>query len=479
VTAKRALIVDDSKSARVVLSRMLEEYAIEVDTAESAEDAIEYLKSQRPDVIFMDHLMPGMDGFQAVQAIKNDPRTAAIPIMMYTSQQGELYMGQARALGAIGVLPKQVAPTDVSKVLYQLHLLAERRDARPGAFQPVLSAAEQQRSAPNTPLPAGRAREIELQAAVEPLLKAQSTELRRFVVASLDSFAARVLGEMRQSLSATPVSDLAPPPHPPPKPLGWILFGALAAVALFVTLTVVWRQSQELEQMSARVASAERAAADAEATARAATAAAAASAASATPAAPPADSATSTAPPVSTALAPGAPSAAGPAAAPPAAQPAAAADSRSQSVPVPYGEAALSGARLDAIKNWITDLEHRDAVGTLRVTSYSGDFCLTGNPAEGYSLAPDDLPAKSCDLTGNPYDDALAAGQRESRPFTELQAALAARSKGALTIASVQAGRSKSIVYPQGADAMAAQWNSAAAANQRVELSFQPRAASP
>src|SRR5579872_1534849 len=116
---------------------MLEEYAIEVDTAESAEDAIEYLKQQRPDVIFMDHLMPGMDGFQAVQAIKNDPRTAAIPIMMYTSQEGELYMGQARALGAIGVLPKQVARTDVSKVLYQLHLLPERRDSRPGAFQPV------------------------------------------------------------------------------------------------------------------------------------------------------------------------------------------------------------------------------------------------------------------------------------------------------------------------------------------------------
>ena len=72
----------------------------------------------------MDHLMPGMDGLQAVQAIKNDPRTATIPIMMYTSQEGELYLGQARALGAVGVLPKQIKPTDVSKVLYQLHLIA-------------------------------------------------------------------------------------------------------------------------------------------------------------------------------------------------------------------------------------------------------------------------------------------------------------------------------------------------------------------
>jgi CheY-like chemotaxis protein len=80
-------------------------------------------------VIFMDHLMPGMDGFQAVQAIKNNPRTATIPIMMYTSQQGELYVGQARALGAVGVLPKLVKPVEVSKILYQLNLLPERRDA--------------------------------------------------------------------------------------------------------------------------------------------------------------------------------------------------------------------------------------------------------------------------------------------------------------------------------------------------------------
>ena len=101
-TGKRALIVDDSRSARVILSRMLEQHGMAVDTAESAEQALEYLQQQRPDVIFMDHLMPGMDGFQAVQAIKADPQTATIPLMMYTSQEGELYVSQARALGAVG-----------------------------------------------------------------------------------------------------------------------------------------------------------------------------------------------------------------------------------------------------------------------------------------------------------------------------------------------------------------------------------------
>ena len=72
---------------------MLEAHELDVDTAESAESALEYLNGHRPDVIFMDHLMPGMDGFEAVTAIKNNPDTATIPIMMYTSQQGELYVG--------------------------------------------------------------------------------------------------------------------------------------------------------------------------------------------------------------------------------------------------------------------------------------------------------------------------------------------------------------------------------------------------
>jgi CheY-like chemotaxis protein len=55
--AKRALIVDDSKSARLFLARILEKYEIDVDNAENAEAAIEYLASHRPDVIFMDHLI--------------------------------------------------------------------------------------------------------------------------------------------------------------------------------------------------------------------------------------------------------------------------------------------------------------------------------------------------------------------------------------------------------------------------------------
>ena len=102
------------------------------ENAESAESALDYLNAHRPDVIFMDHLMPGMDGFEAVTAIKNNPETATIPIMMYTSQKGEVYVGQARALGAVGVLPKQVEPVEVSKVLESLRVIGDEAERRAG-----------------------------------------------------------------------------------------------------------------------------------------------------------------------------------------------------------------------------------------------------------------------------------------------------------------------------------------------------------
>ncbi len=224
---KRALVVDDSKSARVILSRMLEKYDIEVDMAESAEQAIEYLNSNRPDAIFMDHLMPGMDGLQAVKAIKSNALTATIPIMMYTSQEGELYVGQARALGAMGVLPKQVRPVDVSKVLYELHLLPDRRDTAEPALVPVEidgaairgSAAQGRPSAVTAGIGDARAPAADWGRRIEASVKEQSADIRRFVVASLDSFASRIVSDVREIVSAPP-KDPLPPAAVPRAPCG-------------------------------------------------------------------------------------------------------------------------------------------------------------------------------------------------------------------------------------------------------------------
>jgi CheY-like chemotaxis protein len=123
---KRALIVDDSKTARQVLSGKLTKYGISVVALESAAAAIDFLYEDAPDAIFMDYEMPGMDGFQALKVIKSNPHTAVIPVMMYTSKEGGLELSQARALGAVGVLPKQLEAQDLEDVLESLHLMPDQ-----------------------------------------------------------------------------------------------------------------------------------------------------------------------------------------------------------------------------------------------------------------------------------------------------------------------------------------------------------------
>jgi len=126
MSVKRALVVDDSVTARKVMSMQLQEQGLEVDAVESAGEAIDYLCDSSPDVIFMDYEMPGMDGFQALKAIKSNPETAMIPVLMYTSKEGGLHLGQARALGAVGVLPKTLEPVALHKILSEMHLLPDQ-----------------------------------------------------------------------------------------------------------------------------------------------------------------------------------------------------------------------------------------------------------------------------------------------------------------------------------------------------------------
>jgi len=104
---KNALLVDDSKVARFALSKLLESRNMEVNMAGSAEEALDYLKGdQHPDVIFMDHLMPGMNGVEATKALKRNPSTAGIPIVMCTSRKSEEFMEEARGYGVYNILPK-------------------------------------------------------------------------------------------------------------------------------------------------------------------------------------------------------------------------------------------------------------------------------------------------------------------------------------------------------------------------------------
>lgn len=118
--SKTALVVDDSKSARFALRKFLEGFNYKVETVESANEAYRFLGGALPEVIFMDHIMPGTDGFEALRVLKADPRTAQVPVVICSSNEGEDFIAQANARGASDVLQKPPSPSQLAGVLANL-----------------------------------------------------------------------------------------------------------------------------------------------------------------------------------------------------------------------------------------------------------------------------------------------------------------------------------------------------------------------
>ncbi|HSQ81597.1 MAG TPA: response regulator [Casimicrobiaceae bacterium] len=86
---RKILIVDDSPTERHVLQDMLTKAGYEVLATDNGEDAIAKARSVKPDLILMDVVMPGLNGFQATRAISRDPETRSIPVIMCTSKSQE------------------------------------------------------------------------------------------------------------------------------------------------------------------------------------------------------------------------------------------------------------------------------------------------------------------------------------------------------------------------------------------------------
>ena len=125
MTHRKALVVDDSKSARFALRRFLEGREFDVDTAESADEAYRYLEDHAPEVIFLDHTMPGCDGFDVLAEIKHDPRTQKIPVIICSSNEGQDFARKASDRGALGVLPKPPTAEHLERILSGLQAFSQ------------------------------------------------------------------------------------------------------------------------------------------------------------------------------------------------------------------------------------------------------------------------------------------------------------------------------------------------------------------
>ncbi|MDP2007305.1 MAG: response regulator [Rubrivivax sp.] len=85
----KILVVDDSKTELHHLSSLLGKHGYAVRTAENGEEAMRRLAEEKPDLILMDVVMPGQNGFQLTRSITRDPRFADVPVIMCTSKNQE------------------------------------------------------------------------------------------------------------------------------------------------------------------------------------------------------------------------------------------------------------------------------------------------------------------------------------------------------------------------------------------------------
>jgi CheY-like chemotaxis protein len=433
---KTALIVDDSKTARVVLKRVLETHALEVDTAESAETALEYLVDHRPDVIFMDHMMPGMDGLEAVSAIKSNPDTATIPIMMYTSQKGEVYVGQARALGAVGVLPKEVEPVEVSKMLASLRVIDAHGEA---AKEDIASDG-----ASDAELPEQLDQSIRI--LMQDLFDQQRAILRRDLLDSYETIAARVVDEIR-----VPGEDDEDTPADTSGNRIPARFQAAAAVLAIVVLTFGWlywereqswlavqqqnddlvkalQQQQSIEAQGAieaqqRLDGYEQSLGTAYESAL-------------------------------TAIEWGI----------------------NQSAGYEYGLIPLNDERLPAFEALVAQLLELGFSGQVRIETHVGDFCLSHSGAGMYAPAAAALTIDACDLLAVEADEALDRGRQQSVGFANFIQNTLLRTSGQLRFDVVSLGNSEPLVaYPSTeGGTIAAEWNAVAIQNNRINVTLYP-----
>ena len=107
------LIVDDSKTDAYIHSGMLEKHGHKISFAEDGETGMKMAKTDQPDLILMDIVMPDQNGFQLTRKISKAPETASIPIIIISTKSGETDIIYGMRQGAINYLVKPVKEDDL------------------------------------------------------------------------------------------------------------------------------------------------------------------------------------------------------------------------------------------------------------------------------------------------------------------------------------------------------------------------------
>lgn len=118
---KRALICDDLASDRLNLSNILRKLGFEVIEAKGGNEGVEMAKVHKPDIVFMDIVMPDTNGFQAVRQITKDPETLGIPVIMVSTKDRGPDVLNSKANGAKGHVCKPAKIDSIKEELKKIN----------------------------------------------------------------------------------------------------------------------------------------------------------------------------------------------------------------------------------------------------------------------------------------------------------------------------------------------------------------------
>jgi twitching motility two-component system response regulator PilH len=113
----RILIVDDSPSQLMGIRRIVEKLGHEAITAEDGAEGVEKARTELPDLVLMDVVMPNLNGFQATRAITRDPATKHIPVVMVTTKDQETDRVWGMRQGAKAYLSKPFSEAELAEVI--------------------------------------------------------------------------------------------------------------------------------------------------------------------------------------------------------------------------------------------------------------------------------------------------------------------------------------------------------------------------
>ena len=120
MSIQKVLIVDDSKTELMYLTGLLQANGLSVRTAEGADEAFRRLAEEKPDLILMDVVMPGQNGYQLTRAINRTPEYSGIPIIMCTSKNLETDRVWGLRQGAKDYITK---PVDAAELMAKVKAL--------------------------------------------------------------------------------------------------------------------------------------------------------------------------------------------------------------------------------------------------------------------------------------------------------------------------------------------------------------------